>query len=360
MTTCSGVQFQLGLKRRRVQCTAIGRGPKNRATKRGHRPKNGTRFAKSLGLSVLFPSRPGCLCRAPSGLGSLVLFPGLGPILSIFWPRASRSSSRLGGTSGQTHGHRPKNRWRRRPKNRLCQVSLYVRLSSVPRRACLVLCLPVCYSISAFHNRSHDGHREAFRLLMTGHFSRLRCPGVLFVLKLCKTAKCPSFVCYRFGCTFQVLVFHFKREHAVGRRARISQEMTSGAVSAYLVRQRIHEPTRQSTDFGKITFFNVKVDLRSRGRHSSLRLLVLVRLRCTRMWIFWEMTSGPDFAFSLLLADLLGFWQSGARCPPPRGEECEKSWIPPDFNYVWFSSGYRSCISSQSLCGIYKTVNIES
>ena len=191
---------------------------------------------KSLGLCVLFPSRPGCLCRVPSGLGSLVLLPRpgaclfvfwsvffsfratfQGPILSIFWPWASRSSFRLGGTSGQTHGHRPENRWRRRPKNRLCQVSLYVRFSSVLRRACLVLCLPVCYSISAFHNRCHDGHREAFWLLMTGHFSRLRCPGVLFVLKLCKTAKCPSFVGYRFGCTFQVLVFQFKREHAVVR-----------------------------------------------------------------------------------------------------------------------------------------------
>ena len=240
-----------------------------------------------------------------------------GPILSIFWPRASRSSSRLGGTSGQMHGQRPKNRWRRRPKNRLCQVSLYVRLSSVPRRACLVLCFPVSYSTSAFRNRSHDGHREAFRLLMTGHFSRLRCPGVPFVLKLCKTAKCPSFVCYRFGCTCQVLVFHFKREHAVGRRSRISQEMTSGAVSAFLVRQRIHEPIRQSTIFGKITFFYVKMDLRSRGRHSSLRLLVLVRLRCTSKWIFWEMTSGPVFPFSLLLGSTAVTVH--ASTPPLRG-----------------------------------------
>ena len=57
------------------------------------------------------------------------------------------------------------------------------------------------------------------------------------------------------------------------------------------------------------------------------------------------------------------YWDSGSRvlaCPPPRGEEYEKSWISPDLNYVWFNSGYRSCISSQSLCGIYKTVNIES
>ena len=132
------------------------------------------------------------------------------------------------------------------------QVSLYTRLSCVPRRACPVLCLPVCYSFSAYHDWSHD--REAFRLLMTGYSSCLRCPRVLFVLKLCKTAKCPSFVCYRFECTFQVMVFQFKREHAVGRRSRISQEMTSGAVSAFLVRQRIHEPIRQSTDFGKFRF----------------------------------------------------------------------------------------------------------
>ena len=70
------------------------------------------------------------------------------------------------------------------------------------------------------------------------------------MLKLCKTAKCPSIVCYRFGCTFQVLVFHFKREHAVGRRSRISRVPhswfdsleTSGAVSAILVRQPYVSP----------------------------------------------------------------------------------------------------------------------
>ena len=116
------------------------------------------------------------------------------------------------GTDSRTGGGR-------RPKNPLFQVSLYARLSCAPRHACLVLCLPVCYSISPCHDWSHDGHREAFRLLMTGYFSRLHCPGELFVLRLCKTAKCRSFVCYRFECTFQVLVFQFKREHAVGRRS---------------------------------------------------------------------------------------------------------------------------------------------
>ena len=57
----------------------------------------------------------------------------------------------------------------RRPKNRLFQVSFCARLSCVPRRACLVL-FPVCYSITAYHDWCHDGHREAFRLFLTGYF----------------------------------------------------------------------------------------------------------------------------------------------------------------------------------------------
>ena len=101
-----------------------GRRPKNRATKRGHRPKKRHSTSEmSNGLGVLFPPCPGCPCRGPSGLGSLVLlarspfvpvcvFCSLSwpvvlsfffflcratsqkPIRSIRWPWASRSSSR--------------------------------------------------------------------------------------------------------------------------------------------------------------------------------------------------------------------------------------------------------------------------
>ena len=70
------------------------------------------------GLWFFFPV-PVCFC---------LFF--LSPSVSFHWPRASRSSSRMGGTLGQTHGHRPKNRWRRRPKNPLFQVSLYARPST--------------------------------------------------------------------------------------------------------------------------------------------------------------------------------------------------------------------------------------
>ena len=72
--------------------------------------------------------------------------------------------------------------------------------------------------------------------------------------------------------------------------------------------------------FWKNTFFYVKMDLRSRGRQSSLRLLVLVRLRCTSMWIFREMTSGPVFAFSLLLGSTAVTVH--ASTPPLRMRSC--------------------------------------
>ena len=290
MTACSGVQFQLGLKRRRVQCTALGRRPKKPS--KGLRPHNRhsqKRKSETVLVSGVLPVLVGPVGVSFPGSCLWFFFPVpacfclffFSPSVSFHWPRASRSSFRMGGTSGQTHGHRPKNRWRRRPKNRLLQVFLCVRLCCVPRRACLVLCLPVCYSIFCVSQLESRWGSRSIPATHDWTFSRLRCPGVLFVLKLCKTAKCPSFVCYRFGCAFQVLVLHLKREHAVGRRSRISRDITSGAVSAFLVRQQIHEPIRQSTDFGKNTFFYVKMYLRSRGRHSSLRLLVLVRLRST-------------------------------------------------------------------------------
>ena len=101
MTTCSGVQFQLGLKRRRVQCTALGRRPKNRAKGSDHTTvihKN----EKCNGLGVRCPACPGW----PGwgffpGLVSLVLFSFLrvsvcfflSPSVSFHWLRATRSSS---------------------------------------------------------------------------------------------------------------------------------------------------------------------------------------------------------------------------------------------------------------------------
>ena len=44
--------------------------------------------------------------------GPCVFLSFLSPSVSLHWPRASRSSSRIKKTSGQTRGHRPKKRYR--------------------------------------------------------------------------------------------------------------------------------------------------------------------------------------------------------------------------------------------------------
>ena len=86
--------------------------------RKGLRPQN----RHSQKRKVIRPSGFLPVLVGPAG----VSFPGSGlwfffpvpacfflfPSASFHWPRASRSSSRMGGTSGQTHGHRPKNRWR--------------------------------------------------------------------------------------------------------------------------------------------------------------------------------------------------------------------------------------------------------
>ena len=75
------------------------------------------------------------------------------PDVSFHWPRASRSSSQREGRRVKRRGTDPRTGTGRRPKDRLLQVSLYVRLcclprrTCVPRRACLALPLPLCYFI---------------------------------------------------------------------------------------------------------------------------------------------------------------------------------------------------------------------
>ena len=171
MTTCSGVQFQLGLKRRRVQCTALtDRPPQPSLIK----TKSETVLVSGVlpvlvgpaGVSFLgsclwffFPV-PACFCLF---FFFLLLFLSIGGGRHVSAPGWEGRRVKRTGTDPRTGGGAD-------PRTGFFQVSLYVRLSSVPRRACLVLCLPVCYSISAYHNWSHDGHRDAFRLLMTGHF----------------------------------------------------------------------------------------------------------------------------------------------------------------------------------------------
>ena len=100
--------------------------------------------------------RPGvlaCLCRGFPGSGSLVLWPCpfgflfvlVPPRVSFYWPRASRSSSQREGRRVKLRGTDPRTGTGRRPKDRLLQVSLYLRRCCVPRRACLALPLPLCY-----------------------------------------------------------------------------------------------------------------------------------------------------------------------------------------------------------------------
>ena len=102
--------------------------------------------------------RPGvlaCLCRGFPGSGSLVLwlcpfgflFVLVPPGVSFCWPRASRSSSQREGRRVKRRGTDPRTGTGRRPKDRLLQVSLYLRRCCVPHRACLALPLPLCYFI---------------------------------------------------------------------------------------------------------------------------------------------------------------------------------------------------------------------
>ena len=81
-----------------------------------------------------------CLCRGFPVSGSLVLWPCpfgflfvlVPPRVSFYWPRASRSSSQREGRRVKLRGTDPRTGTGRRPKDRLLQVSLYVRLCCVP------------------------------------------------------------------------------------------------------------------------------------------------------------------------------------------------------------------------------------
>ena len=85
---CGRVAWQ-GLKKGGgFSCTALGRRPQNRA--KGADPRTGSLKAQShTALVSCFPLCPGCLCRGPSGLGSLVLLSGPGVFLFVLFLRAT-------------------------------------------------------------------------------------------------------------------------------------------------------------------------------------------------------------------------------------------------------------------------------
>ena len=89
------------------------------------------------------------------------------PDVSFPWPRASsRSSSRREGRRVKRRGTDPRTGTGHRPKDRLFQVPLYVRVSRLFRRACHVLSLPLCYFIFAYVPLV----RDAFRLPSSAHY----------------------------------------------------------------------------------------------------------------------------------------------------------------------------------------------
>ena len=140
---------KLALERRRVQ----QRCPRAPALPSGTDPRTGQRAptqepaiskAKSVSARVfcLLPVLA-CLCLVSPGSGSRVLRPCpfgflfvlVPPHVSFYWPRASRSSSQREGRRVKRRGTDPRTATGRRPKDRLLQVSLCVRLCCVPRRA---------------------------------------------------------------------------------------------------------------------------------------------------------------------------------------------------------------------------------
>ena len=108
---------------------------------KGRRPKN-RHSSKAKRVSALVSCLPvlACLCRGFPGSGSLVLF-FVPPHVSFHWPRASRSSSRREGRRVKRRGTDPRTGTGRRPKDRLFQVPLYVRLSCVAS-LCLTCSFP--------------------------------------------------------------------------------------------------------------------------------------------------------------------------------------------------------------------------
>ena len=88
-----------------------------------------------------------CLCRGFPGSGSLVLRPCtfgflfvlVPPLVSFYWPRTSRSSSRREGHRVKRRGTDPRTGTGHRPKDRLLQASLYVQMKVVTRTCCLIV-----------------------------------------------------------------------------------------------------------------------------------------------------------------------------------------------------------------------------
>ena len=121
LTACSVVESQLRLERRRVQCTALGRRPKNRATNKWHRPKN-RRSQKRKGEAVFCRSRAcapvvemsgrPCLVRVPLlcllvalvGRSRCPVAPGFSPGLPCFFFSCDVCSG------SALQGRRPQNR----------------------------------------------------------------------------------------------------------------------------------------------------------------------------------------------------------------------------------------------------------
>ena len=368
MTTCSGVQFQLGLKRRRVQCAALGRRPKNRATKRGHRPKNGTRFAKSLSASVscFFPvlaacaglrlasgrwfsflvSACSCLCF---GLFSFLFgrrpkdrsFPSFGRGRHVPAPGWERRRVKRTGTDPRTGGGAdPRTGFVRYP-------STYAFL--------LYLEAPVLFFVFQFPTlflRFTTGVMMGIQSILATH------DWTFFTPPLSRNAVRAQTLQNGKVPVFRLLPL---RVHVSGSGISLQEGTRSWetfadfpgddiwSCSAFLVRQRIHEPIRQSTDFGKNHVF-----LRENGPQipRTTLFVALVGACSPEMYKHVDIL-GDDFRTRFCIqplawfnsdysscvnatvtrqcrssstvgvkrsrhADLLGSRQSGARCPPPR------------------------------------------
>ena len=114
LTTCSEVEFQSGKAEGSVHCP---RAPTPRTEQRAPTPQPSLTKTKSETalVSGFLPVLAVCAgvfswSRVSGSISRSLRFP-LFFVVSFHWPRVSRSSSRMEGTSGQTHGHRPKNRY---------------------------------------------------------------------------------------------------------------------------------------------------------------------------------------------------------------------------------------------------------
>ena len=147
LATSLEVKFRLGLERQRVQ----GADPRTEQRAPTQEPSHPNRNVKW----------PWCPVSCLSWLAVRVSFPGSGPwlsfpvpvcFLSVFFFLLLFLSFGRGrhvpapgweGRRVKREGTDPRNGTGRRPKDWVFQVLLCVRLSCVPRRACLVLCLPL-------------------------------------------------------------------------------------------------------------------------------------------------------------------------------------------------------------------------